>query len=181
MLTYDAVRGVSSHLCLRRHYPNKLATLGETIFSFWNPSSRHLATKYENKFSPKKAALKSLLFYGYHIIIFPRLLLAQSNGWLSTNSIRNYHGWTDFLCMKTLMISMKPIQVGIVRSIIGKYIPLKTVTIRPDGKPWMDNKVHLAVRRWDHLLRIHNIRLSSVTWESYRVQRNIVTFLIRFC
>ena len=111
-------------------------------------------------------------------LYFLVILLAKSNGWLSTNSIRNYRGWTDFLCigflcigfidiisvLKTLMISMKPIQVGIVRSIIEKYIPLKTVSIRPNGKPWMDSKVHLAIRRWGHLLRIHNIRRSPVTW-----------------
>ena len=102
-------------------------------------------------------------------LYFLVILLAKSNGWLSTNSIRNYRGWTDFLCVETLMISMKPIQVGIVSSTIEKYIPLKTVTIRPNGKPWMDSKVHLAIRRWNHLLRIHNIRPSPVTWESYRV------------
>ena len=61
-----------------------------------------------------------------------------------------------------------------------KYIPLKTVTIRPNDKPWMDSKVRLAIRKRDRLLRIHNIRPSPVTWESYRVQRNIVTSLIRF-
>ena len=43
----------------------------------------------------------------------------------------------------------------------------------------MDSKVRLAIRRWDRLLRIHNIRPSPVTWESYRAQRNIVTSLIR--
>ena len=69
---------------------------------------------------------------------------------------------------------------GHFRSIIEKYIPLKTVTIRPNDKPWMDSKVRLAIRKRDRLLRIHNIRPSPVTWESYRVQRNIVTSLIRF-
>ena len=57
---------------------------------------------------------------------------------------------------------------------------MKTVTIRPNDKPWMDSKVRLAIRKRDRLLRIHNIRPSPVTWESYRVQRNIVTSLIRF-
>ena len=65
-------------------------------------------------------------------------------------------------------------------SIIEKYIPLKPVAIRPNDKPWMDSKVRLAIRKRDRLLRIHIIRPSPVTWESYRVQRNIVTFLIRF-
>ena len=66
------------------------------------------------------------------------------------------------------------------RSIIEKYIPLKTVTIRPNDKPWMDSKVRLAIRRRDCLLRIHNKRPSPVTWECYRAQRNIATSLIRF-
>ena len=67
-----------------------------------------------------------------------------------------------------------------LRSVIEKYIPLKTVTIRPNDKPWMDSKVRLAIRRRDRLLRIHNLRPSPVTWESYRAQCNIVTSLIRF-
>ena len=66
------------------------------------------------------------------------------------------------------------------RSVIEKYIPLKTVTIRPNDKPWMDSKVRLAIRRRDRLLRIHNLRSSPVTWENYRAQRNTVTSLIRF-
>ena len=80
------------------------------------------------------------------------------------------------------MISTKPIHVGIVisGSIIEKYIPLKTVTIRPNDKPWMDSKVRHAIRRRDRLLRIHNTSPSPVTWESYRAQRNFVTSLIRF-
>ena len=44
---------------------------------------------------------------------------------------------------------MIPIHVGIMshfRSIVEKYIPLKTVTIRPNDKPWMDSKVRLAIR-----------------------------------
>ena len=51
---------------------------------------------------------------------------------------------------------------GHYRSIIEKYIPLKTVTIRPNDKPWMDSKVRLAIRKRDRLLRIHNIRPSPV-------------------
>ena len=66
------------------------------------------------------------------------------------------------------------------RSVIEKYIPLKTVTIRPNDKPWMDSKVRLAIRRRDRLLRIHNLHPCPVTWESYRAQRIIVTSLIRF-
>ena len=69
---------------------------------------------------------------------------------------------------------------SLFRSIIEKYIPLKMVTIRPNDKPWMDSKVRHAIRRRDRLLRIHNIRPSPVTWESYRAQRNFVTSLIRF-
>ena len=60
------------------------------------------------------------------------------------------------------------------RSVIEKYILMKTVTIRPNDKPWMDSKVLYR------LLRIHNVRPSPVSWESYRAQRSIVTSLIRF-
>ena len=50
-----------------------------------------------------------------------------------------------------------------LRSIIEKYIPFKTATIRPNDKPWMDSKVGLAIRRRDRLLRIHDIRPSPIT------------------
>ena len=40
--------------------------------------------------------------------------------------------------------------------------------------------MRVAIRRRDRLLRIHNKRPSPVTWESYKVQLNIVTSLIRF-
>ena len=78
---------------------------------------------------------------------------------------------------------MIPIHVGIMshfRSIVEKYIPLKTVTTRPNDKPWMDSEVRLAIRRRDRLPRIHNIRPFPVTWESSRAQRNFVTSLMRF-
>ena len=57
---------------------------------------------------------------------------------------------------------------------------MKTDTIRPDDKPWMDSKVCLSIRRRDCLLRIHSLRPSPITWESYVAQRKIVTSLIRF-
>ena len=76
----------------------------------------------------------------------------------------------------TLMISMHSIHVGLVISVQS----LKTVTICPNDKPWMDSKVRLAIRRRDRLLRIHNLHPCPVTWESYRAQRIIVTSLIRF-
>ena len=65
------------------------------------------------------------------------------------------------------MIPMKSIHVGMVISV---QIPLKTVTIRLNDKPWMDSRVRLAITRRNRLLRIHNIRPSPV----------IVNSLIRF-
>ena len=44
---------------------------------------------------------------------------------------------------------------GYFRLIVEKYIPLKTVTIRAKDKPWTDSKVHLSIKRRDHLLRFH--------------------------
>jgi hypothetical protein len=41
-------------------------------------------------------------------------------------------------------------------AIIEKYIPRKTVTIRPRDKPWMNGIVRRAIRRRNRLLRIHN-------------------------
>ena len=44
---------------------------------------------------------------------------------------------------------------GYFRLIVEKYIPLKTVTIRAKGKPWMDSKVRLSIKRRDRLFRFH--------------------------
>ena len=44
---------------------------------------------------------------------------------------------------------------GYFRLIVEKYIPLKTVTIRAKGKPWMDSKVRLSIKRRDRLLQFH--------------------------
>ena len=78
------------------------------------------------------------------------------------------------------MISIKPIHVVIVISVIEKYIPLKMVTIRSNVKPWMNSKVRLAIRGGTACSDFITIRQSRVTWESYQAQRNILTSLIRF-
>ena len=38
------------------------------------------------------------------------------------------------------------------------YIPLKSVVIRPQDKPWINSEVCWAIRKCDRLLRIHNVR-----------------------
>ena len=90
--------------------------------------------------------------------------------------MRNYRSWTGFLCVKNThdIDEIYSCWYSHFRSLIEKYIPLEMVTIRPNDKPWMDSKVRLAMRRRERVLRIHNFRPSPVTWESYRVQRNIV-------
>lgn len=65
------------------------------------------------------------------------------------------------------------------RTIIEKYIPLKSVIIRHRDKPWMNSEVRRAIRKRDRLLRTHNRKLSGYSWESYRRQRNFTTNLIR--
>ena len=35
----------------------------------------------------------------------------------------------------------------IFRRIVKKYIPSKTVSIRPKDKPWMSSKIRLAIRK----------------------------------
>ena len=62
---------------------------------------------------------------------------------------------------------------------IEKYIPFKTVTIRPKDKPWMTGQVRLAIRKRNRFLKLHNKRPSLITWERYRSQRNRTTSLIR--
>ena len=64
-------------------------------------------------------------------------------------------------------------------AIIEKYIPRKTVTIRPRDKPWMNGIVRRAIRRRNRLLRIHNKKRTELSWENYRRQRNLTTTLIR--
>ena len=55
-------------------------------------------------------------------------------------------------------------------AIIEKYIPRKTVTIRPRDKPWMNGIVRRAIRRRNRLLRIHNKKRTELSWENYRCQ-----------
>ena len=52
---------------------------------------------------------------------------------------------------------------GNFRSVIVKYIPLKTVTIRPNDKPWMDSKVRLAIRRREFIIYVHLQLLGKAT------------------
>ena len=66
------------------------------------------------------------------------------------------------------------------RTIIEKYIPLKTVTIRPRDNPWMNGEVRRGICKHNRLLRFHNNRPNELLWENYRRQRNLTTQLIRY-
>ena len=66
-----------------------------------------------------------------------------------------------------------------VNDVVKRYIPLKSVVIRPRDKSWMNGEVRRAIRKRDRLLHIHNIRRSDSSWESYRRQRNFSTNLTR--
>ena len=65
------------------------------------------------------------------------------------------------------------------RSIIEKHIPLKSVTIRPNDKPWMNGLIRLAIRKRNRFLKKHIKHPTLNTWERYRAQRNQTNYLIR--
>ena len=58
------------------------------------------------------------------------------------------------------------------RKIIEKYIPFKTITIRPHDKPWMNSQVRLAIRKPNRFLSLDNKNPMQFSWERYRYQRN---------
>ena len=93
-----------------------------------------------------------------------------------------YSSWTGFLCVKALMISMKPIHVGkvilvqLLRSIFHwkrlQYVLM--INLR-----WIV-KCALQLGGGTACSEFITIRQSPVRWESYQAQHNIVTSLLRF-
>ena len=65
------------------------------------------------------------------------------------------------------------------RCIVEKYIPFKTVTIRPNDKPWMNGRIRLSIRKRNRFLKMHNKKSTLNSWERYRLQRNHTMYLIR--
>ena len=65
------------------------------------------------------------------------------------------------------------------RLIIDKYIPNKTVVIRPRDKPWMIPAVRTAIRKRNRLLNQFSKRKTDFLWRRYINQSNYTTWLIR--
>ena len=63
-------------------------------------------------------------------------------------------------------------------SIVESFIPHKNVIIRPRDKPWMTGQIRQGIRKRDRLLKIYSKRKSPVSWDRYRVQRNLVVCLV---
>ena len=93
-----------------------------------------------------------------------------------------YSSWTGFLCVKAVMISMKPIHfvkvifVQLLRSIFH-IKRLQYVLMINLG--WIV-KCALQLGGGTASSEFKTIRQSPVRWESYLAQRNIVTSLLRF-
>ena len=51
------------------------------------------------------------------------------------------------------------------RWIVEKYIPFKTVTIRPKDKPWMSGQVRLAILELNRFLKLHNRNPKLTAWD----------------
>ena len=64
-------------------------------------------------------------------------------------------------------------------STVESFIPHKNVTIRPRDKPWMTGQIRRSIRKRDRLLKTYSKRKLLVSWDRYRVQRNLVVCLVR--
>ena len=64
-------------------------------------------------------------------------------------------------------------------STVESFIPHKNVTIRPRDKPWMTGQIRQSIRKHDRLLKIYSKHKSLLSWDRYRVQRNLVVCLVR--
>lgn len=67
------------------------------------------------------------------------------------------------------------------KEILETHVPNYTIVVRPNDKPWMNSKIRNAIRKRNRLLKFYCRRKNSITWERYRLQRNLTTTLIRSC
>ena len=60
-------------------------------------------------------------------------------------------------------------------------MPHEKVIIRPRDKPWMTGQIPKAVQKRDRLLKTYSksVNHRPTSWDSYRVQRNLVVSLVR--
>ena len=69
--------------------------------------------------------------------------------------------------------------INLSKSIVDVYIPIKHVTIRSKGKPWMNGAIRRAIRKRYRLLSVYSKHKNTIRWERYRIQINFVVSLIR--
>ena len=54
----------------------------------------------------------------------------------------------------------------------------RNLIIRPRDKPWMTGHICQSIRKRHRLLKIHSKCKPPVSWDRYRVQRNLVVCLV---
>ena len=60
----------------------------------------------------------------------------------------------------------------LVTKAVEHHIPKRTITIRPQNKPWMNSSLHKLSREKNRLFRAAKNPQSPVTWEQYKSARN---------
>ena len=126
------------------------------------------------------------IIYGEMNISIRKLHCFQRDVWNFNNvDIANLNrelqqvDWSEFLLSASDIDVIYDKWYRCLRQIIEKYIPFKTVTIRPHDKPWMNSQVRLAIRKRNRFLSLHNKNPTQFSWERYRFQRNQTNYLIR--
>ena len=69
----------------------------------------------------------------------------------------------------------------ILLNTVESFMPHEKVIIRPRDKPWMTGQIPKAVQKRDRLLKTYSksVNHRPTSWDSYRVQRNLVVSLVR--
>jgi hypothetical protein len=64
-------------------------------------------------------------------------------------------------------------------NVVERFIPSKVITIRSNDKPWMSGTIRRAMRKRNRLLKKFSNFKTSLNWQKYREQRNLVVNLVR--
>ena len=101
------------------------------------------------------------IIYGEMTISIHKLHCFQRDVWdfnnvdiVNLNRELQQVDWSEFLLSASDIDVIYDKWYRCFRQIIEKYIPFKTVTIRPHDKPWMNSQVRLAIRKRDFLVCI---------------------------
>ncbi len=63
--------------------------------------------------------------------------------------------------------------------IARRFIPKRTITIRPKNKPWMTSALHQITKRKNRLFKIAKVTRSPTDWQKYKTARNKCTETFR--